>query len=1173
MRAHAKTLALAAAVLLMTGVSSCSRREAGGGYSFRMTVGTPADSNWYVVARPKEPGPKHRTFFVDSSGVIRYRRGADATSADTPLDEGPGEADPPETVRREESRAIATLKTIVTAQEQYKSTSGSATYATLEALASTTPAYLDAERVGVTPGASGGWTPPPFFSDEAAPPALLRSSERRADPAAAPAAPVRTWKRSTLAPNASRLSVGEQEVLPLKGAQAQVRVDGFRARVLMDLYFLNDRDRALEGTFQLRLPDDAAPYFFAFGETSYEAPSGSMEASSLAIGSRETRTRLDPADIMAMRADTWTRPKEARMTPREQAAFAYRETVHRVRVDPALMEWSGAGVFEARVFPLQPGRLHRVVVGYDADLVRAGGDLEFRLDLPAGDFTRTVDLDVAAIPGLSAEVSPKGEPFMADGRACYRFENPAEPSVNVRIKGAGPILLCGKDPKAGPLFAARFAPAVPEGPAGASRARAVFLVDASLSSNPERFRIWRTLLPAILSANRDEIREFAVLAFHVEAFWWREGFSENSPENERSAGEFLDTLALEGATDLGSALREAARPRWLREGADRPPADFFLLSDGASTWGRTEPSAIAAGLGAPPAGRLFAYATGLEGTDAEGLRSLSASTDGAVFSIPGESEVPAAARAHRSRPWRIEGVALEGGSDLLLSGRPRSIYPGQELLLAGRGEPAEGAEAVLTLKRDGEERIVRTRFGGTDGGVRGRRIRSDLAARLYGQIAVGQMEGLRTAGDAARAYACHFRITGRTCSLLMLESDADYARFGIRPEEDALVVRMQDASGAVAAALGSPGEAGWDPKAAFLAWLQKMERAPGISLRLETGPRLAIESLPAESFAFVPAPLACRSRARADLPSAIRAMLESRLLDGDGMFGEAERRNAAFGPADALKALSSTVEEAPGDSPTLRAAAFHALCWGFPAHAATLLERSARARPFEPQAYHALAVALEEAGNADLAIAYFEICLAGAWDARFGEFRRIAGMDYLRMLRRIAAGEVRTRAPQYARARRESVEAMVDRGPMDLRVTIAWNTDATDVDLHVVEPAGEDCHYANRATRIGGRLTQDVTQGFGPEMYTLPAAPGGTYRLKAYGFASDRNRETLRTTVLATIFEGWGTPGECVTRRVVRIGEGRDTQEIARVKRSGEPPPANAGRAPASPPPVLKPGA
>jgi len=44
-----------------------------------------------------------------------------------------------------------------------------------------------------------------------------------------------TWKRSGITANTSRLSIGERDTLPLKGSQITVQVDGFRARVLIDL--------------------------------------------------------------------------------------------------------------------------------------------------------------------------------------------------------------------------------------------------------------------------------------------------------------------------------------------------------------------------------------------------------------------------------------------------------------------------------------------------------------------------------------------------------------------------------------------------------------------------------------------------------------------------------------------------------------------------------------------------------------------------------------------------------------------------------------------------------------------------------------------------------------------------------------------------------------------------
>ena len=199
-----------------------------------------------------------------------------------------------------------------------------------------------------------------------------------------PQKPLETWKPAHVVPNSSRLMVGDKEELPLKGMQVDVRVDGFRARVLIDLYYFNDRPQQLEGNFQLRLPDEASPYFFAFGRTVYQAPQVTAADSMFFKPQQVSQGDTTPEKILALRGNSWEQPKVARMVPKEKAALAYRDTVRR-RVDPALVEWSGAGVFQCRVFPLAPQSLHRVTIGYDVDLLRVGDDLELRLDLPGAD--------------------------------------------------------------------------------------------------------------------------------------------------------------------------------------------------------------------------------------------------------------------------------------------------------------------------------------------------------------------------------------------------------------------------------------------------------------------------------------------------------------------------------------------------------------------------------------------------------------------------------------------------------------------------------------------------------------------------------------------------------------------------------------------------------------------
>jgi hypothetical protein len=123
---------------------------------------------------------------------------------------------------------------------------------------------------------------------------------------------VTTWKRAGASPNSSRLMIGDKEELPLKGMQSRVQLDGFRARVVLDYFFMNDRGSRYEGTFKLRLPNGASPYFFAFGETVFKSAQGEPTF----LDAKET-SGTSPKELMFQRQGTWTAPKEARMVPKE----------------------------------------------------------------------------------------------------------------------------------------------------------------------------------------------------------------------------------------------------------------------------------------------------------------------------------------------------------------------------------------------------------------------------------------------------------------------------------------------------------------------------------------------------------------------------------------------------------------------------------------------------------------------------------------------------------------------------------------------------------------------------------------------------------------------------------------------------------------------------------------
>lgn len=113
--------------------------------------------------------------------------------------------------------------------------------------------------------------------------------------------------------------------------------------------------------------------------------------------------------------------------------------------------------------------------------------------------------------------------------------------------------------------------------------------------------------------------------------------------------------------------------------------------------------------------------------------------------------------------------------------------------------------------------------------------------------------------------------------------------------------------------------------------------------------------------------------------------------------------------------------------------------------------------------------------------------------------------------------------------RRQFYEAYNEKLRPRLRVVLAWDTNFTDIDLHVITPEGEHCAYFDRTTPSGGALDVDVTTGYGPEIFSHPAPPHGTYLiyLNYYGGGwRDENPEQTITVSTLTLVTEEGTPDE-----------------------------------------------
>lgn len=117
------------------------------------------------------------------------------------------------------------------------------------------------------------------------------------------------------------------------------------------------------------------------------------------------------------------------------------------------------------------------------------------------------------------------------------------------------------------------------------------------------------------------------------------------------------------------------------------------------------------------------------------------------------------------------------------------------------------------------------------------------------------------------------------------------------------------------------------------------------------------------------------------------------------------------------------------------------------------------------------------------------------------------------------SNSVEVRAPDGRRSRRQFVDGYANRAQARLRIVLSWDSDNTDLDLHVVSPDGQHVFYAARQAANGGALDVDVTTGYGPEIYANPAPPAGVYHVFVNYFGagtlSDDHLSTAQVTVIS----------------------------------------------------------
>jgi hypothetical protein len=120
--------------------------------------------------------------------------------------------------------------------------------------------------------------------------------------------------------------------------------------------------------------------------------------------------------------------------------------------------------------------------------------------------------------------------------------------------------------------------------------------------------------------------------------------------------------------------------------------------------------------------------------------------------------------------------------------------------------------------------------------------------------------------------------------------------------------------------------------------------------------------------------------------------------------------------------------------------------------------------------------------------------------------------------------------------------------PVKLRIVMSWDVDQTDIDIHVLEPNGEEAFYSNRRTAEGGFVSEDVTTGYGPEEYLKKDLERGVYKICSNYFASHQTSLTGAATITVCVYTDWGTKDEKFELITFRLDKPKKKLLIGEVK-------------------------
>ena len=117
----------------------------------------------------------------------------------------------------------------------------------------------------------------------------------------------------------------------------------------------------------------------------------------------------------------------------------------------------------------------------------------------------------------------------------------------------------------------------------------------------------------------------------------------------------------------------------------------------------------------------------------------------------------------------------------------------------------------------------------------------------------------------------------------------------------------------------------------------------------------------------------------------------------------------------------------------------------------------------------------------------------------------------------------------------------------DIRIVADWNRFDANIDLQVIDPTREICNNINPTTRQGGELVQNLSQGYGPEEFTLKTARKGSYFIMINYFPDIESEEIKPAFLKLTLFKNYGKPNQAKEVKIIELSESKENYMVAKL--------------------------